>query len=93
MRPATPADIRAMRAIFRAHGDDTPPVQGGADVTGPYLAHLVAHHRVLVVEEADTAVAFGAGGRATPGAAPRRTRSRRCTPTPPGRPLRGRNFA
>lgn len=59
-RPATEADIPAMRAIFRAHGDDTPVVAGGADVVGPYLAHLVAHHRVLVVEEAGRVIAFGA---------------------------------
>jgi GNAT superfamily N-acetyltransferase len=59
-RRATPADIPAMRAIFRAHGDDLPPVPGGADVAGPYLEHLVAHHHVLVVEEAGVVVAFGA---------------------------------
>lgn len=59
-RQATPADVPAMRAIFRAHGDDTPPVPGGADVIGPYLDHLVGHHRVLVTEEAGVVVAFGA---------------------------------
>jgi GNAT superfamily N-acetyltransferase len=59
-RPATPADIPAMRAIFRAHGDDAAPVPGGMDVIGPYLAHLVARHRVLVVDEAGAVVAFGA---------------------------------
>jgi GNAT superfamily N-acetyltransferase len=59
-RPATPADIGVMRAILQAHGGDGPVVTGGSDVTGPYLEHLIAHHRVLVVEEAGTIVAFGA---------------------------------
>lgn len=60
-RAATPADIPAMRAIFRAHDGDTEPVTGGADVVGPYLAHLVASHRALVVDEAPRGViAFGA---------------------------------
>ena len=36
-RRATAADIPSMRAIFRAHGGDSPPVPGGADVTGPCL--------------------------------------------------------
>lgn len=60
-REATEADIGAMRAIFTAHGGDGPQVDGGADVVGPYLAHLVAGRRMLVVEEPGRGVvAFGA---------------------------------
>jgi len=60
IRTARPADIPALRAIFRANGGDGDPVAGGADVVGPYLAHLVTHHRVLVTEEDGGVVAFGA---------------------------------
>ncbi len=59
-RRATRSDIPAMRAILRAHGGDGPVVPNGADVTGPYLDHLVSRHRVLVVEEAVSVIAFGA---------------------------------
>jgi GNAT superfamily N-acetyltransferase len=59
-RPANAADIPALRSILAAHGNDGPIAPGSTDVVGPYLAHLVAHHRVLVVEEDGGPVAFGA---------------------------------
>jgi GNAT superfamily N-acetyltransferase len=57
-RTATIDDVAAIRAILAAHGDDAPVTQ--ADIVGPYLHHLLAHHRVLVAEEADLVVGFGA---------------------------------
>jgi GNAT superfamily N-acetyltransferase len=60
IRAATPDDIPAIRALLAAHGNDDPPGElRGPDVVGPYVAHLVAHHRVLVSEAADGIVAFG----------------------------------
>jgi GNAT superfamily N-acetyltransferase len=55
-----------MRAILAGHGDDTPILPGQADVVGPFLRHVVDHHRALVTVEADrggepgAVVAFGA---------------------------------
>jgi len=59
-RRATAADIPALRSILTAHGNDGPVAPGSSDVVGPYLAHLVAHHRMLLVEDAGSVVAFGA---------------------------------
>jgi hypothetical protein len=59
-RPAVGADLPAIRVILAAHDNDTPVPPGGVDVVGPYLDHLLAHHRALVVEEAGVVVAFGA---------------------------------
>jgi GNAT superfamily N-acetyltransferase len=59
-RRATAADITALRSILAAHGNDGPVTPGSPDVVGPYLAHLVAHHRVQLVEEDGGPVAFGA---------------------------------
>ena len=67
IRAAGPADIAAMRAILHAHAEDAPPLPGHPDIIGPYLHHLVANHRVLVVDEGSAGgdpgggiVAFGA---------------------------------
>ena len=60
IRPATPDDLPALRALLAAHGEDRPPGPGAADVTGPYLRHLVDNHRVLVTDLAGAVVAFGA---------------------------------
>jgi GNAT superfamily N-acetyltransferase len=60
IRAATPVDIPAIRAILAAHGNDDPPGERrGPDVVGPYVAHLVARHRVLVAETPEGVVAFG----------------------------------
>jgi GNAT superfamily N-acetyltransferase len=48
-----------MRALLAAHGE-APLEPGGEDAAGPYLRHLVDHHRALVTIEADQVVAFGA---------------------------------
>jgi GNAT superfamily N-acetyltransferase len=65
IRRAGPGDIPGMRAILASHDEDGPPLPGHPDVIGPYLRHLIEHHRVLVIdptgEEAEAGVvAFGA---------------------------------
>jgi GNAT superfamily N-acetyltransferase len=57
-RPATPDDIPTIRGILAAHGNDGPVTR--VDIVGPYVRHLVTHHRTLLTEEAGAAVAFGA---------------------------------
>ena len=60
IRAATPDDVPAIRAILAAHGNDDPPGERrGPDVVGPYVAHLLAHHRGLVHEAPDGVAAFG----------------------------------
>ena len=60
IRPASPDDIPVIRAILALHDNDGPVAHGGADVVGPYVAHLVRHHRVLLTVDEGRAVAFGA---------------------------------
>ena len=62
IRAATPDDVPAIRAILASHGNDDPPGQlRGPDIVGPYLRHLLAHHRAMVSETAERGVvAFGA---------------------------------
>ncbi len=53
IRPAEPADIPAIRGILAAYGnDDDPATRLGADIVGPYVTHLIAHHRALLAETA-----------------------------------------
>jgi GNAT superfamily N-acetyltransferase len=59
IRPATLDDVAAMRAVMAANGEDGPIAVGRSDANGPYLRHLVRHHRALVTEEAGALVAFG----------------------------------
>lgn len=58
IRAATPDDIGDIRSILAAHGNDGPAPT--VDIVGPYLAHIVAHHRAMVSESAGRIVAFGA---------------------------------
>lgn len=58
IRPAREEDLPAIRPILVAHGNDGPVVT--ADVVGPYLVHLIRHHRALVTELDGALVAFGA---------------------------------
>ena len=58
IRAATPDDIPAIRSILAAHGNDGPV--RSVDIVGPYVAHLVAHHRAMVSQSGDEIVAFGA---------------------------------
>lgn len=60
IRPAGVPDIPALRQILATHGEDAPPVAGEPDVVGPYLAHLIASHRILVADEGGAVIAFGA---------------------------------
>jgi GNAT superfamily N-acetyltransferase len=58
IRRASPDDVPAIRAILAAHGNDGPIVHG--DVVGPYVLHLLGHHRAFVSELGGAVVAFGA---------------------------------
>ena len=57
VRPATPGDIPEIRSILTEYGNDGPhPVH---DIVGPYLDHLTATGRTLVVPEDGKLAAFG----------------------------------
>lgn len=58
IRVATTDDIGAIRSILAAHGNDGPIRT--VDIVGPYVAHVVAHHRAMVSETGGRIVAFGA---------------------------------
>jgi GNAT superfamily N-acetyltransferase len=58
IRPAAEADAATMMAIWAANGDEIP--EGGVDILTPYLVHLMSTGRVLVAEQADHVVGFGA---------------------------------
>ena len=58
IRPATLADLAAIRSILAAHGNDGPVVIG--DVVGPYIAHLIARGGARVARLDGTIVGFGA---------------------------------
>ena len=59
IRPTTQHDIVAMRTILATHHEDGPVAEGGVDIIGPYLLHLVHRHRALVTERDGEVVAFG----------------------------------
>jgi GNAT superfamily N-acetyltransferase len=58
IRVATLDDVAAIRTILAAHGNDGPALY--ADVVGPYVRHLVAHHRAMVTGQDGSVIAFGA---------------------------------
>ena len=58
MRPATDDDVAAILGIWAANGDTIP--EGGVDILTPYLIHLLRTGRVLVAEDSDLVVGFGA---------------------------------
>jgi GNAT superfamily N-acetyltransferase len=58
IRAAVDGDVTAIRQILAAHDEDEPGVE--PDVVGPYLRHLITHHRALVTVEGDEVVAYGA---------------------------------
>ncbi len=60
IRPAATADIPAIRALLRAHDNDTVVEPGGIDIVGPYVRHLVGHHIVRVAVDGGDVVGFGA---------------------------------
>ena len=67
IRPASGADIPAIRRVLTAYGnDDDPATPPGPDIVGPYVAQLIAHHRAVVAEAVpsgggpDLIVAYGA---------------------------------
>ena len=60
IRPAEAQDLPAIREVLASNGEDGPPPAGHPDVVGPYLLHLVDHHRVLVAVERTSVLAFGA---------------------------------
>ncbi|HET9457315.1 MAG TPA: hypothetical protein VFO78_08235 [Candidatus Limnocylindrales bacterium] len=57
IRPATHDDLPAIRSILAEHGNDGP--HGAVDIVGPYVEHLIATGRTLVVDEGDGPIAFG----------------------------------
>ena len=64
IRPATSADIPAIRRLLCAYQNDDPPeTRVGPDIVGPYVAHILAEHVAMVaaagVDDADV-VAYGA---------------------------------
>ncbi len=62
VRAATRDDLPSIRDVLASNGNDDPAGQlRGPDVVGPYLRHLLGHHRVMVSELPGTGVvAFGA---------------------------------
>ncbi|HET9520343.1 MAG TPA: hypothetical protein VFO73_04785 [Candidatus Limnocylindrales bacterium] len=57
IRAATLDDVAEIRSILAEHGNDGPhPVH---DIVGPYVRHLIATGRTLVVPEGDRLAAFG----------------------------------
>ena len=58
IRAATLDDVPSIRGILAAHGNDGPILR--YDVVGPYVRHLVVHHRVQVSAADGEIVAFGA---------------------------------
>jgi GNAT superfamily N-acetyltransferase len=58
IRTATTDDIPAIRSILAAHGNDGPIVT--VDIVGPYVRHLVHHHRAMVSATGGDVLAFGA---------------------------------
>lgn len=58
IRPATPDDVPAIRAILAQHENDSP--QPAVDIVGPYVRHLITTARALVAVDGDEVVAFGA---------------------------------
>jgi GNAT superfamily N-acetyltransferase len=58
IRPASVEDVPAIREILAAHGNDGPVTT--VDIVGPYVRHLLAHHRVLVATEGELVLGFGA---------------------------------
>ena len=64
IRPATAADVAAIRAILAAHDEDGPVT--GADIVGPYVRHLIEHGVALVSERAGEVVAYGSAVDAGP---------------------------
>jgi GNAT superfamily N-acetyltransferase len=59
IRRATADDVPAIRTILVAHENDGPVRDGGVDIVGPYVSHLIEHHRTLVSEDDGELVAFG----------------------------------
>jgi GNAT superfamily N-acetyltransferase len=58
IRRADRADVPAIRSLLAAHGNDGPVIV--VDVVGPYVAHLIDHHRAMVTDGPEGIVAFGA---------------------------------
>jgi GNAT superfamily N-acetyltransferase len=56
IRPAVPDDLAEIRSILAEHGNDGP--HPDADVVGPYVRHLIATGRTLVVDDGARLVAF-----------------------------------
>lgn len=61
IRPATKADLRAIRAIVDAEEEPPDAATGGfPEALDAYFLHLIEHGEVLIAEEGGRAVGFGA---------------------------------
>jgi GNAT superfamily N-acetyltransferase len=58
VRRATVEDVPSIREILAAHDEDEPV--SNADIIGPYLRHLIAHHRAMVSVDDGAIVGYGA---------------------------------
>ena len=58
IRPATLADVPAIRAILTAHDNDSPVTE--VDIVGPYVRHFIEQAIALVTERRGEVVAYGA---------------------------------
>ena len=60
IRVATLVDVPSIRALLRAHGNDSIVEPGAIDIVGPYVRHLVEHHVARVSVDGDAVIGFGA---------------------------------
>lgn len=58
IRPASLADVPAIRALLAAHGNDGPVIT--VDIVGPYVRHIVEHATARVADRGGEVVAYGA---------------------------------
>jgi GNAT superfamily N-acetyltransferase len=60
IRPATPADLRAIRAIADAEDEPPSPADGFPEALDAYYLHLIAYGEFVVADDAGTVAGFAA---------------------------------
>jgi GNAT superfamily N-acetyltransferase len=58
IRPATLDDVPSIRALLRAHGNDSIVEPGAVDIVGPYVEHVIRNHIVRVSMDGGVLVGF-----------------------------------